>query len=52
LRGEAQGKLRVEIIPWGMQVMALCDTYPCSETFKLIVYEIDWEDWSVKADII
>lgn len=52
LRGESQGKLRLEIIPWGMQVLAVCDSYPRTDTFKLIIYEVVWEDWTVKADIV
>ena len=51
-RGETQGKFRLEIIPWGMQVLAICDSCPRTTAFKLIVYEVDWKDWTVKADIV
>lgn len=52
MRGETHGKLRLEIIPWGMQVLAVCDSYPRTDTFKLVIYAVDWEDLTVKADII
>ena len=52
LRGEYQGKLRFELSPWGFQVLAKCDTYPHHEEFKIVIYSVDWEDWSVVADIL
>lgn len=52
LLGETQGKLRIELLPWGFQVLAKCDVYPSQDTFKLVIYRIDWESWSLEADVL
>lgn len=52
IRGVYNGKLRIEILPWGKHVMAVCDSYPASDCFKLVIYAVDLQEWAVKADML
>lgn len=49
---ENHGKLRLEIMPWNLQVMAECDSYPQADCFKVVIYDIDLQELGVKAYIL
>ncbi|MBP7310296.1 MAG: RNB domain-containing ribonuclease, partial [Candidatus Cloacimonetes bacterium] len=51
-RGALRDLIRLEIIPWGFQILAKCDHHPQGEFFKVAVHAIDWEKGIVMADIL
>jgi hypothetical protein len=52
LRAANNGKLRLEIMPWGKQVLAICDSYPKTDSFKIVVYAVDLGEGVVKIDLL
>jgi len=51
-RGAHQGRLRIELLKWGVQVLVKCDVYPSQEQFTIVVYKVDWEEQSLFGDIL
>ncbi len=51
-RGALRDLIRLEIIPWGFQILAQCDHFPKGDVFKIAVHGIDWEKGFVMADIL
>jgi exoribonuclease-2 len=49
---ENHGKLRLEIMPWHLQVVAECDSYPHTDCFKLVIYQIDWQEHCVRGYVL
>jgi len=52
LRGMGKGVLRLEILPWGKQVMAKSSSYPREDLFKVVFTAIDWEKLTAEVDIL
>lgn len=52
LRGSNAGRLRLEILPWGKQVWAVCDGFPAKDPFKIVIYQVSWKEGVVQADLL
>ncbi|MCB5270931.1 MAG: ribonuclease catalytic domain-containing protein [Candidatus Cloacimonetes bacterium] len=51
LRAVVYGQYRVEVLPWGKQVLLSMDTSP-PEFFTFVAYKMDWEKMVLRADLI
>ena len=51
LRAVVYGQYRVEVLPWGKQILLSMDASP-PEYFTFVAYEVDWEKMVVKGDLI
>ncbi len=52
LRGFWGEYMKVEILPWGKQVLLLSESSPDEEYFSFVPYYIDWKHQYIKADIL
>ncbi len=46
------GRIRLELPDWGIQVWASCELYPRSERLKLVFTGVNWQDWLLQAEIL
>ena len=51
LRAVVYGQYRVEVLPWGKQVLLSMDASP-PEYFTFVAYKMDWEKMVLRADLI
>lgn len=51
LRAVVHGQYRVEILPWGKQIMLGMDASP-QERFTFVAYKVDWEKMLLWVDLI
>lgn len=51
LRATTYGQYRVEILPWGKQIMLSMDSTP-PEYFTFVAYKVDWEKMVLRVDLI
>lgn len=51
LRAVVYGQYRVEVLPWGKQVILSMDASP-PEYFTFVAYKVDWEKMVLRADLI
>lgn len=51
LRAVVWGQYRVEVSPWGKQILLSMDVAP-PEYFTFVAYKVDWEKMVLKADLI
>ena len=52
LVADHHARLRLEILPWHLQVVAECDSYPQADCFKLVIYQIDWQENCVRGYVL
>ncbi len=50
--GANKGHLRLELLQWGVQVLAKCDAYPSQEQFTIVFYKVDWDEGILFGDIL
>lgn len=46
------GRMRLELPDWGIQVWASCELYPLSEQLKVVFLGVNWQDWLLNAEIL
>lgn len=51
-RGYVNGKLKVELMPWGKTVLMINEAMPQEESFHIVVYEVDWGKNCLVGDLI
>ncbi len=51
-RGRVKGNYRVEILPWGKQVLLSMDADPEDEYFNFVAFKVDWDKMLLFADLI
>ncbi|MCB5251538.1 MAG: RNB domain-containing ribonuclease [Candidatus Cloacimonadaceae bacterium] len=51
LRATVSGQYRVEVLPWGKQILLSMDSTP-PEYFTFAAYKVDWEKMVLRVDLI
>jgi len=52
LKASSDGKYRVELHPWGKNVMLKLDARPQNESFRFVAYAVNWDKMLLLADLI